>query len=171
MSYDILKKQLEETEVKVEKQEVVQEVKIKKDSYNEAINNILYYMMNDSMYIKMYLKKLGYINEQKYRMIASEIIYYYEMNKSINIADFITYANTSKLKEEIMDIIRNVNYENLEENIFVDSINLIKKKTKEREIKKLKEELKNTMDENKKEEILQKIIEIKIGSERLDERN
>ena len=171
LSYDILKKQLEETEIKVEKQEVVEEVKIKKNSYNEAINNILYYMMNDSMYIKMYLKKLGYISEQKYRMIASEIIYYYEMNKSINIADFITYANTSKLKNEIMDIIKNVNYDNLEENVFIDSINLIKKKTKEREIKKLKEELKNTMDENKKEEILQKIIEIKIGSERLDERN
>ena len=171
LSYDILKKQLEETEIKIEKQEVDEEVKIKKNSYNEAINNILYYMMNDSMYIKMYLKKLGYISEQKYRMIASEIIYYYEMNKSINIADFITYANTSKLKNEIMDIIKNVNYDNLEENVFIDSINLIKKKTKEREIKKLKEELKNTMDENKKEEILQKIIEIKIGSERLDERN
>ena len=171
LSYDILKKQLEETEVKVEKQEIVEEIKLKKSSYTEAIHNILYYMMNDSMYIKMYLKKLGYISEQKYRLVASEIIYYYEMNKSINIADFITYANTSKLKNEIMDIIKNVNYDNLEENIFIDSINLIKKKTKEREIKKLKEELKNTMDENKKEEILQKIIEIKIGSERLDERN
>ena len=57
LSYDILKKQLEETEVKVEKQEIVEEIKLKKSSYTEAINNILYYMMNDSMYIKMYLKE------------------------------------------------------------------------------------------------------------------
>lgn len=121
-------------------------------------------MMNDSIYIKMYMKKLGYIAEQKYRLIASEIIYYYELNKYISLADFITYSETSKLKEEIMDIIKNVNYEELNEKVFLDSISLIKKKRKENEIKILKEEIKNTMDESKKEEILQKIIDLKIGS-------
>lgn len=171
LSYDILKKQLEETKIIVKKDELKEKRENKKNSYIEAINNILYYMMNDSLYVKMYIKRLGYINEQKYRMIASEIIYYYELNKTINIADFITYANNSKLKNEIMDIIKSANLNNLEEKIFIDSINLIKKKTKEREIKKLKDELKNTMDENKKEEILKKIIDIKIGSEKLDERN
>ena len=171
LSYDILKKQLDETPTQLIDDNKKEELKVKQNSYLEAINNVLYHMMNDSLYIKMYLKKLGYLNEQKYRMIASEIICYYEFNKTINIADFITYINNSKLKNEIMDIIKYVNYDNLNENIFLDSVNLIKKKTKEKEIKKLKSELKNTMDENKKEEILKKIIELKIGSEKLDERN
>lgn len=163
LSYEILKKQLDKSEAKQVIKEKKEEKK-KKTSYQEAIYNVLYYMMNDSIYIKMYMKKLGYIAEQKYRLIASEIIYYYELNKYISLADFITYSETSKLKEEIMDIIKNVNYEELNEKVFLDSISLIKKKRKENEIKKLKEEIKNTMDESKKEEILQKIIDLKIGS-------
>jgi DNA primase len=172
LSYDLLKKQLEESKEKIIKEETTEDKKtIKHNAYIEAINNILYYMMNDQIYIKMYLKKLGYIEEKTYRLIASEIICYYEMNKNINIADFITYANNSKLKDEIMGIIKDVNNDKIDENIFIDSINLIKRKTKENSIKKLKNELKNTMDENEKEEILKKIVELKIGSEKLDERN
>lgn len=163
LSYEILKKQLDKSEAKQVIKEKKEEKK-KKTSYQEAIYNVLYYMMNDSIYIKMYMKKLGYIEQQKYRLIASEIIYYYELNKYISLADFITYSETSKLKEEIMDIIKNVNYEELNEKVFLDSISLIKKKRKENEIKILKEEIKNTMDESKKEEILQKIIDLKIGS-------
>lgn len=163
LSYDLLKKQLEDLKV-TQRVETKDEIKKKKTALDSALNNILYYMMNDSMYIKMYIKNLGYIEEKKYRLIASEIIYYYEINKSINIADFITYANTSKIKDEIMDIIKNVMIEDLEEKVFIDSINLIKKKTKEKEIKNLKIELKNTMDEKKKEQILQKIVNLKIGS-------
>ena len=164
LSYDLLKKQLDETQTPVKEERTTEEKKTKKSSYEEAINNILYYMMNDSMYIKMYIKKLGYIPEKKYRFIASEIINYYEMNKDINIADFITYAGNSKLNEEIMDVIKSVIDDSLDEKVFNDSINLVKKKIKEQEIKELKKELKDTMDEKKKEELLQKIINIKVGS-------
>lgn len=174
VSYELLKKQLNE---EVDKFKAKQEInkkeldKPKNNSYKEAVNNILYYMMNDSVYIKMYLKNLGFFKEQVYRMIASEIICYYEMNKTINIADFMTYASNSKLKEQIMDIISNVKNDKLNDKVFNDSVNLIKKKTKESSIKELKEELKTTFDESKKEEIIEKIIELKIGSERLYERN
>ena len=164
LSYDLLKKQLDDKKEKIVNEEPKEVISKKKNAYDEALNNILYFMMNDSKFIKIYIKQLGYIDEKKYRLIASEIIYYYEKNKSINLADFITYANSSKLNKEIMDIIGNVNISELEENVFMDCITVIKKKTKENEIKKLKEELKNTMDENKKEEILQKIVNIKIGS-------
>ena len=165
ISYDVLVKQLDESSSKNKEIIKVEEKTTKKrNSYIEALRNILYYMMSDSLYIKMYIKKLGYIDEKIYRLIASEIIYYYEKNNTINIADFITYAETSKIKDEIMDIIGSVTNENLDEKVFIDSINLIKKKTKQREIEDLKEELRKTMDENRKEELLKKIIEIKIGS-------
>ena len=165
LSYDILKKQLEEIPHE-EKETVVieKETTSKKTSYEEAINNILYYMMNDSKYIKLYMKNLGYIEEKKYRLIASEIICYYEMYKSINIADFITYSEKSKIKDDIMGIINNTMCENFLDNIFIDSINFIKKKTKDNEIKELKKKLRTTMDEHEKEEILKKIVNLKIGS-------
>ena len=164
LSYDLLKKQLDETTEKVKEENKVEEKTHKKSSYEEAINNILYYMMNDSMYIKMYIKKLGYIPEKKYRLVASEIINYYEVNKDINVADFITYASSSKLNEEIMNVIGSIIDDTINEKVFMDSINLVKKKIKESEIKELKDELKNTMDEKRKEELLQKIINIKVGS-------
>ncbi|MBE6161390.1 MAG: DNA primase [Firmicutes bacterium] len=165
LSYDILKKQLEEIPHEENKTIVFEkEIQHKKTSYEEAINNILYYMMNDSKYIKLYMKNLGYIDEKKYRLIASEIICYYELYKSINIADFITYSESSKIKDDIMDIINNTMCENFSENIFIDSINFIKKKTKDNEIKELKKKLKTTMDEHEKEEILKKIVNLKIGS-------
>ena len=164
LSYDLLKKQLDEKKEKIVMEQEEKVVSKKRTAYDDAIYNILYFMMNDSKFIKIYIKQLGYIDEKIYRLIASEIIYYYEKNKNINLADFITYANSSKLNNEIMDVISNVNINDLDEKIFMDCINLVKKKAKDKEIKKLKEELKHTMDENKKEEILQKIVSIKIGS-------
>ena len=165
LSYDILKKQLDEIEISAPKiKENTVETKSKKTSYEEAINTILYYMINDSKYIKSYLKNLGFIEDKKYRLIASEIIYYYEVNNTINIADFITYSEKSKIKEEIMSVINSFHSDIINDNIFIDSINFIKKKTKDNEIKELKKELKNTMDEHKKEELLQKIVNLKVGS-------
>ena len=172
VSYELLKDELLKEQATnidiVSKKEEQNKIKnIKMSSYEEAVNNILYYMMNDSKYIKMYIKNLGFFESQVHRMIASEIIYYYELNKTINIADFMTYANSSKLKDEIMDIISNIKNDKISDKLFNDSINFIKKKTKENSIKELKKELKTTFDESKKEEILEKIIELKIGSESL----
>ncbi len=164
LSYDVLKRQLEEESVsEIQPQEEIKNT-VKQNSYLEAVNNVLYYMMNDSSYIKSYMKKLGYLKEQKYRLIASEIICYYEMNNTINIADFITYINTSKLKEDIMDIIKISNIDELNEKIFMDSINLIKRKNIDEEIRNLKKQLKNSLDENEKEKIAQKIMDLKVGS-------
>ena len=168
VSYELLKDELIKEQANnidiVSKKEEQNKIKnIKMSSYDEAVNNILYYMMNDSKYIKMYIKNLGFFESQIHRMIASEIIYYYELNKTINIADFMT----SKLKDEIMDIISNIKNDKISDKLFSDSINFIKKKTKENSIKELKKELKTTFDESKKEEILEKIIELKIGSESL----
>lgn len=161
LSYDVLKKQLEESNTPQVYEEIKLVEKKKSNSYTEAVNNVLYYMMNDQKYIKIYMKQLGFFDEQVYRMISSEIMYYYELNKTINIADFITYANNSKLKDNIMEIIANINYEDLQNQVFLDSIELIKKKRKERRIKDIKLKLKSSMDEVEKERLLQEMIELK----------
>lgn len=161
LSYDVLKKQLVKNEEIKEVIEDKPKILKRSNSYDEAINNVLYYMMNDSKYIKIYMKQLGFFDEQIYRMISNEIIYFYELNKNINVADFITYANTSKIKDDILKIIANINYEDLNNQVFLDSIELIKKKKKEKKIKELKNKLKNTMDEAEKEKLLQTMIELK----------
>ena len=55
----MLKKQLNEEVDKFKAQQEINKKELdkpKNNSYKEAVNNILYYMMNDSAYIKMYLK-------------------------------------------------------------------------------------------------------------------
>lgn len=163
ISYETLKKQI------IDENKVINNIEIKKpeikkqNNYVEAINNILYYMMNDSDYIKIYLKKLGFINEKKYRLIATEIICFYEMHNNINIADFVTFANNSASKDEIMNIISSITNEELNEKVFIDSINLVKRKNTEEEIAELKLKIKNTLDENEKEKLANKLLELKVG--------
>ena len=47
-------------------------------------------MLNGEEYINEYRNKLGFFREQIYREIANEIVYYYDVNKKITVADFIT---------------------------------------------------------------------------------
>ena len=167
ISYAILKEQLGENNLQTSKK-VLEEPTIKneknKNSYQKTAEEILYFMMNDETYIKMYQTRLGMFPEKRERSIANEILYYYESNKTINLADFITYIESINLKNEIMDIIKSVKIKEVSETIMEELIRNLKKKIKDNEIKKLKNELQKEFDINKKIELAEKIAEIKKGS-------
>lgn len=154
---DILKSNLKVKEVKEEKPKVVKKIKTK---YEIAKNYILYAMMNDSKYIRIYKEKLGYFKDKTDRIIASEIIYYYNNHNGINIADFTTFiADNKEIWPEVSQIINTINDINMEE--FNTCLDVITNELKKDEIKKLKQSLKNEVDINKKLEILNKLAEIK----------
>lgn len=163
ISYAVLKEQLGEKEKKEEKK-VVKKNPIKqesKSSYDKVCSKILFYMMNSKDFIKLYQTKLGIFPTKEHRLIANEIVYYFENNKTINLADFISYSENTNLKEEIMAIIRNEKDNNLTEEGMLELLEIIKKKIKRKEILKLKEEIKNEYDINKKVLLLEKIAELK----------
>lgn len=159
ISLNILKEELNELETQkaeIAITPVVKEVsKKKKTKYTESVHHILYFMMNDPIYIKMYKSKLGFLDTPTYRGIANEIMGYYETHKNINLADFLSYIEKSKLKEEMLDIIHSIKDENMDETIMEEYLISVKKVMKQNEIKRLMEEQKQELDENKK---------IKIGS-------
>lgn len=167
ISLDILKKEMESLEdkeihlmdKKILKQE--KENQTKKTKYTDSLFHILYFMMNDPIYIKMYKKNLGFIDHFTYRGIANEIMAYYEFHKTINLADFLTFAENSKLKKEIYEIVTSINDETIDETIMEEYIMSVKKIRKQNEIKKLKEKLKSEMDSNKELEIVKRITELK----------
>lgn len=167
ISYVVLKEQLEKNGIAKPKitneKEITKEV-IKKDSYDKLCEEILFYMMNSYNYIKLYQTKLGIFPTKEHRMIANEIIYYYEKNKDINLADFITYIETNPLRNEIMDIINNGKDFCLNEEGMLELIYKVKKKIQEQEISKLKNEVKSEFDIHKKLALLEKIAELKKGS-------
>ncbi len=167
ISYAILKEQLGENEKKKEKKYEASKpiVKESKTSYDRICEKILYYMMHQKNFVKLYQTKLGIFPTKKYRSIANEILYYVETHKTINLADFITYAENTNLKEEIMDIINNEREEEFSEEGMLELLGVMKRKIKQEEILKIKKEIQQEMDVNKKVELLEKIAEIKMDIE------
>lgn len=168
ISYAVLKEQLGEIEIEGKAKEEpkgVKEEKEKQSSYDKVCSKILYYMMNAKEYVKLYQTKLGIFPTKEHRMIANEIVYYLENHKTINLADFISYAENTNVKQEIMAIISNEKDTNITEDGMMELLNIIRKKIKKEEIKKLKEEVKNEYDVNKKVALIEKIAELKKENE------
>lgn len=168
ISYAVLKEQLGEKEIEGKAKEEpkgVKEEKEKQSSYDKVCSKILYYMMNAKEYVKLYQTKLGIFPTKEHRMIANEIVYYLENHKTINLADFISYAENTNVKQEIMAIISNEKDTNITEDGMMELLNIIRKKIKKEEIKKLKEEVKNEYDVNKKVALIEKIAELKKENE------
>lgn len=163
ISYAVLKEQLGETKNSVIQNNTKKEKQEKriKSSYDKACDKILYYMMHSKDFVKMYQTKLGIFPDKEHRRIAKEILGYLDKNKQITVADFITYAETTDLKDEIMAIISNEHEMNLTEDGMMELLQIIQKKIKKNEIENLKAEIKKEYDVNKKVAILEKIAEIK----------
>ncbi len=166
LSLDVLKSEM--PVVKKEKEVItVSKPKEKKNQYALSVEHVLYYMMNDAKYIKMYQNRLGYFKEEVYRGIANEIIYYYEKNKTMEFADFLSYVETSPLKEEMNKIITRINEEELDENNMEDYIFNIRKKIWEDKIGEFKNLQKKETDAHKKELIGEDIVNLKKKIEEL----
>lgn len=169
LSLDVLKTKLSElkpvtTAVIEEKKEVVK--KEKKDAYVIGAEQILYFMMNGEKYIREYQKKLGFFPTEIYRETANEILYYFENNKTINVADFITYvSDKGTLKDEVTKIVNSaIDGEELTLEAMDEYIDVVNKLLVNREIKRLKQQMKNELDVDKKIKIAIRIADLKRGS-------
>lgn len=165
LSLDLLKEELDKItndtkiEVSIPTKEIPSPTKTTK--FKSGMNHILYFMMNDAKYILMYKSKLGFLSDATCRGIANEILAYYELNKKITLADFLTYAEKSKLKKEIYEVVESIKDENMDTQIMEEYIISVKKWMKQEEIKELKEKLKTELDSNKQVNIAMRIQSLK----------
>ncbi len=89
-------------------------------------------------------------------------MYYYDVNKKITVADFITYVTDKEsIRDKVMDIVNNMLDEELTINAMDEYIDVVFKNDKKEEIKRLKEEIKKELDVDKKMKLVQKIAELK----------
>lgn len=165
--YNIDKKILEGKLVKITPRidsVVVKRKRPKLNQYHQAAEAILYLMMNDPKFIRKYKIELNYFPEEKYKLIANDILAYKEINGELDIADFMTYINDLEYKEDIYRILNDYQDKILPEE-FDNFVAIINKWIRESKIDKLKEQLKNETDVKKQEELNDLIIKIKKGSE------
>lgn len=166
ISYELLKNELENLPVKanIVKKDEKKLAKNTFSKYDIAVRNIIFYMMNDKVYVENFKKNLGYVENKLYRELINEIIYYTEQTKNIDLASFISYISTKEnIYDDLMDIIKCNKKEELNLKDFLEFIDAAKNLMLKEEIKQLKEEIKNELDSNKKLELANKLIEIKKG--------
>lgn len=171
ISYEILNSELQKAQ-ETNNQPLIEVKPINKpkdviDNYSKCANPILYYMMNDSKYINIYLNRLGYFSEKKYRQIASEILYYYEKNKTINLADFLSYAELSPVKDDIFQVIGGIKDEEISETNMVEYITMLQTLMINQDIFTLRSRQRQTFDINEKIAIGIKITELHRKKEEL----
>lgn len=138
--------------------------KVKHDHQDEVAMRILYYMMNGQKYVNLYKKKLGYITDEKLRIIANEILYYSGIHNKIDVADFITYMSDKDNFKMVTEIVGMNMQEELSEENMLEYITSYYRLMVKKQINDLKIQMKNEMDVNKKLEIGKRITELKKGS-------
>ena len=155
--FDVKPKQKEESivEVNAEKKEV--NIKIE-----EAVANIILGMISNGKYIKLFIKQLGFLPEKWQRNIVNEIRYYYEENKTINLADFISYlSNKVDMQNIILDIVSKYGDLEITDELFNEYVFAEKKKLLNNEIKEVKKLIKDEKDINKKMELVERLTKLK----------
>lgn len=170
ISYNTLEKRLNEyLEFKkiTSKKEEKKEKKITKPiltKYDIAAYNLIYSMVNNSEFIKLFEEKKVQLMTKELRSLASEICYYYKKYGNINMADFYTYLSD---KEELLTIFNHITSINLEDNAGINAINdyigVIEEYRVRQEIKRLNELIKQEIDPIEKAKIAEKIRLLRIG--------
>jgi DNA primase len=160
LSIDILRKKLEDKEVTNLKVKTTNN--IKKDKYEIAEENLLYYMLDSKDVVRMYNKEQPYILNPKYRILARELNNYLKEKGRISVAELLTYyQNNEEILTTIQELLTKIQKEEYNMQEIQDYINVIKERNINNEIKRLQKELKLENDTKRKSEILAQIIELK----------
>ena len=167
LSKEVLQQKLDELQKTTNKEtiKIEQNNKIeKKSTLNDVCEKILYFMMNDSIYVEEYKNRLGFFKDSLYRQIANEIVYYESENKKIDLADFLTYVmDNDSIYQNVKEIINRSGNEIINIETMQDYLNAASKLIVKEEIKELKKQMKIELDINKKLEIAKKIADLKKG--------
>ena len=166
LSYNTLEKKLLELATEKEKSnnEPVKREDKRRNKYERASLEFIYYMLFSERAIKIYdTKKLFFMNSSL-RELAGEISYYYHNYGNIVIADFYTYLSD---KKELLDPYNEIINLNLSEEVSDETLKeyakVISDYNVREDIKALEEELRKEPDELKKAMISEKIRKLRIG--------
>ena len=163
LDIEFLKEELSKIDIKNEpKKEVEKKVEPRKTGLEKAEIYLLYYMLKNKDIIRMYEKKLGFMPDSEYRILAREITSYYKDNNSFELADFLTYLSSYP---NILDTLSKVLSSNLKDEYKIEDIegyiHKINNAILDDKIDKLKHKLDETTDVDKQAEILSQMRDLK----------
>ncbi len=137
---------------------------VKKDKYNKAYEQIIYFMLNNDWVITQVENERLIFPTEVMRTTVSEITYYYKKYGSINVADFYTYIQD---KENILiflnDILGSSYSENTTKDELFEYFKVVKEYIKKQEIKRLTGLMKKEVDPLEQAKISEKIRKLRLG--------
>lgn len=163
---DFLKEQLQNLDDKNKKEVIDVPLKEEKkySKYDIAERALIYYMLKNKEVIKIYNNKMPYMPDEKYRLLAREIVSYYKINGIINTADLIT--ELSKYNKDLVNVVGDIESSPLKEEYSLDEINdyidVIIEYNIKTKYKSIKEDMKKEPDPLKRAEIAQQMVELKM---------
>lgn len=132
----------------------------KLNRFQIAERHLLFYMFQSKQYAILYEKEIGFMFDDRNRVIASYIVDYYRQNETMQISRFIANINNTDFVPYVVDIIE----DNLPLNISVDTINDYINTIKEHAYKIEKDELRKQfareVSAERKIEIAEKIAAV-----------
>ena len=137
---------------------------VKKTKYDKAVEQILYFMLNNDWVISQVEAERVVFPSEESRILSSEIIYYYKLYGNINVADFYTYVQD---KEDILVLLNsilasNYNEETTKEELFL-YFKVIREYRSNQEIKRLTNLMKKEADPLEQAKIANKIRTLRMG--------
>lgn len=162
--YNLNKNTLLNKVKKVEKVNIVKveaKPKVKLSKNLKLCELLIYYMLDDIKYIKLYEQELSFLPNEKYLNIANDILAFYLKYNYISISDFITHEIDTDYYEDVLNIINNNIETKLNDNDYVGIIEKIKIWIDEIRIQELKERLKSCTDINEKLKLADEIAKLK----------
>ena len=166
LSYNTLEMRFREIEKPKSKtpQVKVTYQKKKKTKYEKAMEQILYFMLNNDWVISLFEKERFVFPNEESRLLASEIVYYYTTYGHINIPDFYTYVQD---KEEIVNFLNDIlagNYlDTTSRDDLFEYFGVIREYSRTQEIRRLTRSLQKEVDPIEQANIAEKIRKLRIG--------
>lgn len=156
----LLSKITKKEKINIVKKETVPKVKLDKFLISEM--RIIYMMLNYNEAIIKFEKNLGYLNNKNMNDLANEIISYKLKNKVFNYSDFLSLIIENEKLNNTLKFIMSYNHpEEFNEDEMEDYIDVVKFYSVRKEIDKLNERIKSSLDINEKKELLKKIENMK----------
>lgn len=125
---------------------------------------LIHYMLKNKDVIKIYNNRSPYMPDEKYRLLAREIVSYYQINGIISAADLMT--ELMKYDNDLVSLIGDIEASDYKEEFTFDEINdyikVINEFNLKNATKQIKEQMKNEVDPIKKAVLAQKIMDLKM---------
>ena len=169
LEYNTLGKRFQELKKK-SNVEVKNKVKVeptpttRKNKYNQAIEQVIYFMLTNEWVISEVEKERLLLPDELFRILVQEIIYYYKSYGSISIADFYTYMQEKKELLPKLNSILNGGYnEEVDKDTLFLYFGVIREYSKKKQIKRLQEKMASEVDPLEQARLADEIRKLRIG--------